>query len=129
MFKLFKAIFPRKTGSWGLAEISWDRAIAGGATGKEILEGLKADINNWIAEEVEPKFIPMAATWLNQKRWEGGLSIDITALSKKPYPDYTDAEWHFVSATGEITDYMKQFMPPHIKKELGLGLELVTTST
>ena len=87
------------------------------------MDGLKADIANWIAEEVEPGFIPMATTWLNQRRWEGGLSIDITSLSKKNYSDYTDAEWRFCQAGGmEITDYMKQYMPLHIKQDVGLEL-------
>ena len=123
VFDLFKTIFPRKTGNWREARKSWDAAIAEGVSSEEIMDGLKADIANWIVEEVEPGFIPMAATWLNQRRWEGGLSIDITSLSKKNYSDYTDAEWRFCQAGGmEITDYMKQYMPPHIRQG---GLELV----
>jgi hypothetical protein len=126
MFELFKTIFPRKTGNWREARKSWDKAITEGTTPDEIMEGLKADIANWIAEEVGPGFIPMATTYLNQHRWEGGLSINITALSKKNFADYTAAEWRFCQAGGkEVTEYMKQFMPAHIKKEFGFGLEIV----
>ncbi len=113
-FQTFKTIFPRKTGSWAKAEESWNKSLAF-ATEQEILEGLKAEISNWIAEDVEPKFIPMAATWLNQKRWVGGLSIDIAALSKKNYQDYTEADWEYCIAMGTITDGMRTFMPAHLR--------------
>jgi len=117
-FLLFKTIYPRKTGSWAKAKESWDKAIASGVRPEDIFEGLQDEIHNWIAEDVEPKFIPMAATWLNQRRWEGGLSIDIAALSKKCYDQYTDAEWRYCHAMGTITDSSKKFMPDHIKREL-----------
>ncbi len=125
MFKIFRTIYPRKTGSWKLAEESWDKAIAEGATETDIMEGLKADINNWIAEEVEPKFIPMAVTWLNQRRWEGGLSVDITGLSKKQYTEYTDNDWRVYAFKNGLSDYEKQYVPQHMRKELGIGLEVV----
>lgn len=115
MYDLFKTIYPRKTGSWVLAEKEWGKLMAEGVTGQEILEGLKASIANWIAEEIEPQWIPHARTYLSQKQFIGGLSIDITALSRKPYSDYTEAEWEYCIAMGTVTDGMKTFMPAHLR--------------
>lgn len=128
MFSIFWGGYPRKVAKQE-AEKAWDQALEEGYTEEEMVAGLRPAIKNWIAEETEPKHIPHAATWIRAHRFVGGLTVDVASLSKKPYTEFSDDDWRvYIFAKDDLT-YAKKYMPSHIKKELGLGLELVTTST
>jgi hypothetical protein len=69
-FAHFWSTYPRKTQKSTAAK-RWanmkraDRLAA--------LDALPAHVEHWQRERTEPKFIPHAATWLNQRRWEDQL--------------------------------------------------------
>jgi hypothetical protein len=119
-FETFWSAYPRKVGK-RKAEEAWNRTDA---HPEDIIKGLKVSVQNWISEGVEPRFIPHASTWLNQGRWEDGLTVDVAALAQTPYTEFTDDDWR-VYLSGEPSEYSKQYMPDHIREEFGLGLRVV----
>ncbi len=120
-FSTFWTMYPRKVGKRA-ARAEWDKT---NAKPEEIIQGLRSAITTWKVEETELKYLPHASTWLHQGRWEDGVSVDVVALQKKNYRDFTDGEWRFFISTEDNLEYAKQFMPAHIKKEFGFGLEIV----
>ncbi|MEJ0017517.1 MAG: helix-turn-helix domain-containing protein [Acetobacteraceae bacterium] len=64
-FLAFVAAYPRKKEGPGACRAAWQKALAKASPG-EIMAGLAR-----YAFSDDPKFIPMAATWLNQERWRG----------------------------------------------------------
>jgi len=64
-FLAFWAAYPRKREGAGACREAWHRAAAK-APAAEIMAGLAR-----YAFSDDPKFIPMARTWLNQERWRG----------------------------------------------------------
>lgn len=113
-FESFWAAYPRKVGK-RKAEEAWAKADA---HGEDIIEGLKVSLQNWIKEGVELKYIPHASTWLNQGRWEDGLTTDIASLMKTNYNELTDDDWRVYLSVTTPSEYVKKYMPDHIRREL-----------
>ena len=59
---------PRK--GRGGAEPAWDRVIKEGADPEEIIAGAKGYLEHIRQDDIEPRHVCMAATFLNQWRWE-----------------------------------------------------------
>lgn len=76
-FAAFWTRYPRRKGK-GAAEEAWDKAIKKGADPAAIILGAEryADDPNL----PEPKYIPLPATWLNQRRWEDDPEPDRNVL-------------------------------------------------
>jgi hypothetical protein len=70
-FDAFWAAYPRRRGAnpRAPARTSWDRALKRGATPEAILAGARAYAAD-PSTKVGTEFVPMAVTWLNQRRWE-----------------------------------------------------------
>ena len=98
-FDDFWVTYPKRRGSnpKSPARKKWDTAIRNGATPEGIMEGVKQFRYFCDAEKkTGTEFVPMATTWLNQKRWEdevevteadnGGSNhhIDLTKWSPEP---------------------------------------------
>lgn len=60
-FEVFWKLYPRKQEGPAACRKEWDRALKV-ASAEEIIGGLRR-------YPFKPDFLPMAATWLNQKRW------------------------------------------------------------
>ena len=60
-FEVFWKLYPRKQEGPAACRKEWDRALKV-ASAEEIISGLRR-------YPFKPDFLPMAATWLNQKRW------------------------------------------------------------
>lgn len=70
-FDAFWAAYPRRRGAnpRAPARTSWDRATKRGASSEAILAGAKAYATD-PSTKAGTEFVPMAVTWLNQRRWE-----------------------------------------------------------
>ncbi len=76
-FNEFWVLFPRKVARKA-AEKAWKKAATSEAVKDAIMAGLKRQLAAWgILGPATMKYVPHAATWLNQERWndepEGGL--------------------------------------------------------
>lgn len=86
MFETFWKLYPRKV-SKRVAESSWNRlnkveqALA--------LEAIQQHLQYWKLKETETEFIPHAATWLNQGRWEDELDMTVKENKKPALPWYS----------------------------------------
>lgn len=67
-FQTFWEPYPRKDSGRKTALQSWERAIKRGADPDAIMAGLARWLPVW--EVTERQYIPHAATWLNQERWD-----------------------------------------------------------
>ncbi len=75
-FMRFRTLYPRKREGWAKAREAWLNAVSPNAT--QILRGAVPVDPQEILAGVEryefssdPKFWPMAATWIHERRWEG----------------------------------------------------------
>ena len=70
-FDDFWAAYPKRRGAnpRAPARTSWDRAIKKGASPEAILGAARAYVRD-PSTKVGTEFVPMAVTWLNQRRWE-----------------------------------------------------------
>jgi hypothetical protein len=85
MFDEFWMLYPRKVAK-ASARKAWKKL-----TETQQLEAAKAIANHcqyWKAKETTLEFIPHAATWLNQERWEDELIIE-------PKKEKIDKKWMF----------------------------------
>lgn len=64
---------PRK--GRGGAEPAWDRAVKDGADAEQICLGARGYVVHIAQDDVEPQMVCMAATFLNQWRWEQYVEI------------------------------------------------------
>lgn len=87
MFDEFWNLYPRKV-SKRVAQKVWERMPKDEQ--QAALEALPAHIKYWQLKNTETEFIPHAATWLNQGRWEDELDMQ----EKKPpaLPWYSDEQ-------------------------------------
>jgi|GEM_PF-2953722 len=85
MFDEFWMMYPRKVAKAAAKKV-WARL-----TEEQQLQAAKAIANHcqyWKAKETALEFIPHAATWLNQERWEDELVIE-------PKKEKIDKRWMF----------------------------------
>lgn len=66
-FEDFWTLYPRKIAKRAAFKV-WEREMKAGTAPDDILAGLRAQVPSLSARD--PQFIPHAATWLNQGRWE-----------------------------------------------------------
>lgn len=87
MFDQFWTLYPRKV-SKRIAQKTWERMPIDEQ--QLALEALPTHIKYWRMKETDTDFIPHAATWLNQGRWEDELVLQ----EKKPpsLPWYSDEQ-------------------------------------
>ncbi len=87
VFDEFWKLYPRKV-SKRVAQKIWERMPKDEQ--QAALEALPVHIKYWRLKETDPEFIPHAATWLNQGRWEDELDMQ----EKKPpsLPWYSDEQ-------------------------------------
>jgi hypothetical protein len=81
MFDEFWMLYPRKVAK-ASARKAWQKL-----TETQQLEAAKAIASHcqyWKAKETALEFIPHAATWLNQERWEDELVIEEKCSKKLP---------------------------------------------
>jgi hypothetical protein len=62
--------YPRKIGKFMARKAFLSVKPWNQATCDAIFEGLDRWVNHWRDNEIERKFIPYPATWINQHRWE-----------------------------------------------------------
>jgi hypothetical protein len=87
MFEEFWKLYPRKV-SKRVAQKIWERMPKDDQ--EAALEALPVHIKYWRLKETDTEFVPHAATWLNQGRWEDELDMQ----EKKPpsLPWYSDEQ-------------------------------------
>ena len=81
MFDEFWMLYPRKVAK-ASARKAWQKL-----TEEQQLLAAKAideHCQYWKSKETGLEFIPHAATWLNQERWEDELVIEVTRQKEKP---------------------------------------------
>lgn len=87
-FEDFWAIYPRHTGK-GKAYEAWQKAIK--ILPPDVLVSkLMPQLNQDQWTKDNGQFIPMAATWLNQRRWDDDVKVNIpkpTPVNHRPRPD------------------------------------------
>ena len=86
MFETFWKLYPRKV-SKRVAESSWNRLNK--AEQALALEAIQQHLQYWKLKETETEFIPHAATWLNQGRWEDELDMTVKENKKPALPWYS----------------------------------------
>ncbi len=87
-FDAFWAAYPRRLGAnpRSPARTSYDKALKRGAKPEELIEAVKRFAADPTAK-VGTEFIPMASTWLNQRRWEdysGGAATPVAGSVETP---------------------------------------------
>jgi hypothetical protein len=87
IFDEFWKLYPRKV-SKRVAQKMWERMTKDEQ--QAAVEALPVHIKYWRLKETDADFIPHAATWLNQGRWEDELDLQ----EKKPpaLPWYSDEQ-------------------------------------
>ena len=74
-FAEFWSEYPKKDGkAEGLK--AYEKACSSLADEEKIISILSLQKKKWEREEVEPKYIPRASTWLNQKRYEDDFEFE-----------------------------------------------------
>ncbi|MFN3806758.1 hypothetical protein [Asticcacaulis sp.] len=68
-FEVFRKAYPKRDGL-SAAKRQWDAAVKGGAPPGDIIAGLRRCIWAWQESQTAPRFIPNAARWLSERRWE-----------------------------------------------------------
>lgn len=76
-FDIFWSMYPRKIAK-GSARKSFARALTL-ASMNDLMNGLERSRKYWSVNGTDDHFIPHAATWLNQERWDDVIE------DKKPY--------------------------------------------
>ena len=86
-FQMFWQLYPRKMAK----KVAQNAFLRLSKPDQEAaLEALPAHVNYWQVKEVETEFIPYAATWLNQARWEDELDLKEKAPPSLPW--YSDEQ-------------------------------------
>lgn len=67
LFDEFWNLYPRKRDK-GHGRKAWAKALKV-ASGQEIIDGLKRQVQSWADAGTQEEFIPYPATWLNGERW------------------------------------------------------------
>lgn len=88
-FQDFWAKYPRKV-SKRVAETSWKRLTA--QEQSDALEAIDQHLKYWKIKETATEFIPHAATWLNQGRWEDELDMTEKEVKRPSLPWYSTDE-------------------------------------
>jgi len=76
-FEVFWAEYPRKTAK-AAARKAWARKVGTHATAVRVTRALQAQIKAGIFQK-DVDFIPHAATWINQERWEDEVPAQAAA--------------------------------------------------
>lgn len=77
----FLQLYPReRRGDRRAAERAWARLD--GTDRAECLKHVPLWVDQWIADGTELRFIPLASTFLNQRRWEWHISSAYATLSR-----------------------------------------------
>ena len=71
-FGEFWANYPRKVARF-VAEKAWNKLST--SEQSDALKAIHIHIKYWVACETAKEFIPHAATWLNQHRWEDEIEL------------------------------------------------------
>lgn len=79
-FDLFWSAYPRREGK-GRAEKAWTKAVRL-ASPEKIIDAVKA--TKWSDEK---QFIPLPASWLNDRRWEDELPGMVHKISKEEFEE------------------------------------------
>ena len=79
MFESFWELYPRKVGK-KMARTAWAKLTSKQKV--DALAAIKNYVKYWQLKETDLDFIPHAATWLNQERFEDEL--DLTVRSERP---------------------------------------------
>jgi hypothetical protein len=82
MFADFWKLYPRKI-SKRLAEKSWSKLTP--QEQSDALEALPNHLEYWKIKNTETEYIPHAATWLNQGRWEDELDMTVKVKEDKSW--------------------------------------------
>ncbi len=85
-FERFWSIYPERAGGDPKkpAKVLFDRKVQKDKVDPEaIIRGVAAFAEFVKANRTEPKFIPMAQTWLGQERWE--CKYDVASVRQKSY--------------------------------------------
>lgn len=95
-FAAFWNLYPRKTGI-GAAEKSWGKIAPGPELCAQILASVRVHLTCDQWQKEDGKFIPLASTWLNQRRWRddplhSGKPATDPSRYHKPAPRMTEAE-------------------------------------
>lgn len=93
-FEQLWAMYPKKQGNKKTAQKNYIKARTekNGVTFEAVKTSLERAIENWRLSRTEIKFIPMAATWFNQNRWNDELFSELPATieERKVYNDGAD---------------------------------------
>ncbi|WP_157456237.1 hypothetical protein [Carnobacterium maltaromaticum] len=93
-FERLWSMYPKKQGNKGTALKNYVKARSGkNAVSYEFVEeALKKAISYWKTSQTETKFIPMAATWFNQNRWNDELVSESSNATVANRPELNDWE-------------------------------------
>lgn len=96
-FDDFWKAYPKRLGGnpKAPARTSWDRAVRKGAAPEAILASTQAYARD-PATKTGTEFVPMAVTWLNQRRWEDHQVAPASALSPREarvFVEYDTPAW------------------------------------
>ncbi|MGA4725402.1 replication protein [Carnobacterium maltaromaticum] len=93
-FERLWSMYPKKQGNKGTALKNYVKARSGknAVTYEFVEEALKKAISYWKTSQTETKFIPMAATWFNQNRWNDELISESSNASVANRPELNDWE-------------------------------------
>jgi hypothetical protein len=83
-FDAFWVAYPKRQGlnPKHPARTKFDRAVANGAAAQDIIKGAKAYASD-PSTKIGTEFVAMAATWLNQRRWEDYAAQAATPVAPK----------------------------------------------
>ncbi|WP_413518430.1 helix-turn-helix domain-containing protein [Carnobacterium maltaromaticum] len=93
-FERLWSMHPKKQGNKVTALKNYVKARSGknAVTYEFVEEALKKAISYWKTSQIETKFIPMAATWFNQNRWNDELISESSNGSVANRPELNDWE-------------------------------------
>lgn len=93
-FEQLWSMHPKKQGNKATALKNYVKARSGknAVTYEVVEEALKKAISYWKTSQTETKFIPMAATWFNQNRWNDELISESSNATVANRPELNDWE-------------------------------------
>lgn len=93
-FERLWSMHPKKQGNKVTALKNYVKARSGknAVTYEFVEEALKKAISYWKTSQTETKFIPMAATWFNQNRWNDELVSESSNATVANRPELNDWE-------------------------------------
>ena len=97
MFQDFWKLYPRKV-SRMMAEKAWNKLSTNDQ--ESALSTLPAHCSYWLACETEKQFIPHAATWINQHRFED--EIELPQPKKQPEVAWWGSEQQIIAKGQEV---------------------------